>query len=69
IYNPYHEDPVVNIFANVPENYTIQSGDSLLQISRIFFGDTSMVSRIMEINNIADANMIQEGQIILLPQY
>ena len=69
IYNPYHEDPIINIFANVPENYTIQSGDSLLQISRMFFGDTSMVSRIMEINNIADANMIQEGQIILLPQY
>lgn len=60
---------VVATWANVPETYTIQPGDSLLQISRIFFGDGSMVDRIMEVNNIQDPNLITIGQVIILPRY
>ncbi|MCL2854400.1 MAG: LysM peptidoglycan-binding domain-containing protein [Defluviitaleaceae bacterium] len=69
--NIFTQDPdqAVAVWANVPETYTIQPGDSLLQISRIFFGDTSMVDRIMELNNIADANLITVGQVIVLPRY
>jgi len=69
--NVFDPDPsdVVATWANVPETYTIQPGDSLLQISRIFFGDGSMVDRIMEVNNIQDANLITIGQVIILPRY
>ena len=54
---------------NVPTVYTIQPGDSLYQISRMFFGNTDMVARIMELNNITDPNMITAGSVIYLPQY
>jgi len=59
----------VDVFANVPETYTIQPGDSLLGISRMFFGDITMVGRIMEINDILDPDHIVIGQIITLPRY
>ncbi|MCL2169761.1 MAG: LysM peptidoglycan-binding domain-containing protein, partial [Defluviitaleaceae bacterium] len=54
--------------ANVPEYYVVQTGDTLLWISRMFFGDASMVDRIMELNNITDANMINIGDTLILPR-
>ena len=54
--------------SNVPQSYVIQPGDSLLQISRMFFGDINMVAAIMELNNITDPNLISIGQEILLPR-
>jgi len=60
---------VVNVFANVPETYTIQPGDSLIAISRRFFGDITMVGRIMEVNDIIDPDRIVIGQVIYLPRY
>jgi len=54
--------------SNVPHSYVIQPGDSLLQISRMFFGDINMVSAIMELNEITDPNLITSGQEILLPR-
>ncbi|MCL2397667.1 MAG: LysM peptidoglycan-binding domain-containing protein [Defluviitaleaceae bacterium] len=61
--------PAVTTFANLPETYTIQPGDSLLAISRMFYGDATMVYRIMEINDIEDPDHIIIGQIIYLPSY
>ena len=54
--------------SNVPHSYIIQPGDSLLEISRMFFGDINMVAAIMELNDIADPNMIAIGREILLPR-
>jgi len=61
--------PAVTVFANLPETYIVQSGDSLLSISNMFYGDNSMVNRIMEVNNIEDANHIVVGQVLYLPTY
>jgi nucleoid-associated protein YgaU len=63
------EQPARPVFANVPERYVVQAGDSLYQISRMFYGTTDMVQRIMELNNITDANNITAGMELLLPQY
>jgi proteasome lid subunit RPN8/RPN11 len=65
---PPETTPAMSL-ANVPESYTIQPGDSLLQISRMFFGDANMVDRIMELNNIEDPNHIVIGQTLILPRY
>ena len=62
-------EPEQAVAFNVPESYIIQPGDSLLQISRMFYGDIHMVERIMEINNIDDPDMVVVGQTILLPQH
>jgi len=61
--------PTVPVFANIPETYTIQPGDSLFAISNMFFGDASMVERIMEVNDIEDPNHILVGQVLILPTY
>ena len=56
-------------FANLPETYTIQPGDTLFAVSQMFYGDISMVARIMELNNIEDPNHIIIGQVLVLPRY
>ena len=65
----YEYVPFVPTFANLPETYTIQPGDSLIGISRMFYGDIGMVGRIMEINGIVDPDHIVAGQVIYLPSY
>ena len=52
----------------IPEVYTIEQGDSLLYISRKFYGTTEMVSRIIELNGIDNPNMLQVGKTIWLPR-
>jgi len=56
-------------FANIPATYTIQPGDTLFAVSQMFYGDISMVTRIMEFNNIDDPNHIVIGQVLYLPEY
>jgi nucleoid-associated protein YgaU len=56
-------------FANIPDTYTIQPGDTLFAVSQMFYGDISMVTRIMELNNIQDPNHIVIGQVLYLPAY
>lgn len=47
--------------------YIVESGDSLGYISRRFYGDNSGISRIMEANDIWNADMIYEGQALWIP--
>ncbi len=47
--------------------YTVESGDSLGFISRKFYGDNSGIGKIMEANGLANADMIFEGQMLLIP--
>lgn len=49
------------------EEYSIQIGDTLIQICRNRYGDESMVKTVCEMNGISDPNNIQIGQKILLP--
>ncbi|MCL2573503.1 MAG: LysM domain-containing protein [Defluviitaleaceae bacterium] len=62
-------DQVTPAFANIPETYTIQAGDTLFAVAQMFFGDIGMVARIMEVNNIEDPNHIIIGQVLILPEY
>ena len=50
-----------------PESYQVQKGDSLIAISRRFYGTDEKVIEICSLNNIKDPNQIQPGQNILLP--
>ena len=50
-----------------PESYQVQKGDSLIAISRRFYGTDEKVIEISRLNNIKDPNQIQPGQNILLP--
>ena len=50
------------------KKYTVESGDSLGYISRKFYGDNSGIEPIMELNGLADADRIYEGQILWLPE-
>ena len=60
-------DNMVSALAEVPESYEVKRGDSLAEICRRFYGDTSRLYEICRLNNIADPNQIQYGQNILLP--
>ena len=50
-----------------PESYQVQKGDSLIAISRRFYGTDEKVIEICRLNNIKDPNQIRPGQNILLP--
>ena len=50
-----------------PESYQVQKVDSLIAISRRFYGTDEKVIEICRLNNIKDPNQIQPGQNILLP--
>lgn len=47
--------------------YTVEAGDSLGYISAKYYGDKSGVNKIMNANALTDANMIYEGQALLIP--
>ena len=47
--------------------YVVKSGETLTDISRRVYNDVSRVDEIMAANDIDDADMIYEGQKILLP--
>ncbi len=55
------------VAAQTPQEYTIQIGDTLIQICRSHYGDESRVKDVCAMNGIADPNNIQVGQKILLP--
>jgi LysM repeat protein len=47
--------------------YTVKAGDSLLGISHKFYNSANYISKIKELNNIEDENMIYIGQKLILP--
>lgn len=53
--------------ASTGVTYTVQAGDSLYSISRRFYGTEAMVSKIQELNQLTNADLIKEGQTLLLP--
>lgn len=53
--------------AVVYKEHIVEKGDSLLTISRRYYGNKSMVSEIMKLNDIDDMDKIYEGQKIKLP--
>ncbi len=47
--------------------YRVEGGDSVAYISRKFYGDTSGINRIIEANDLENADLIYEGQALLIP--
>lgn len=47
--------------------YVVQAGDSLSSISRRFYGTDAFVRTIQELNQLSDADLIQAGQVLVLP--
>lgn len=67
---PKPEEPVqeaVSSAVREPERYRVQKGDTLLEISRLRYGNDEMVQKICEINGLEDGDKIYVGEIILLP--
>lgn len=52
---------------NRPASYTVQPGDTLIKISRQFYGSSGMVMQIKEANALDDINKIYIGQELKLP--
>ncbi len=48
-------------------SYTVQHGDTLSQIAKNIYGDAKKYPLIQKANNIADANKIWVGQVLILP--
>ncbi|MCL2461779.1 MAG: LysM peptidoglycan-binding domain-containing protein [Defluviitaleaceae bacterium] len=48
-------------------NYTVQAGDTLNSISLQFYGDKGEVQKIMDANDIQDANLIYAGEQLVIP--
>jgi LysM repeat protein len=44
-----------------------RAGDSLSAISRRFYGTDAFVRTIQELNQLSDADLIQAGQVLILP--
>ncbi len=74
--NTTTENPSSNNEANsnetskreIPDTYKVQQGDSLLSISQKFYGNRTMVKRIMEFNNMDDPDKIYFGKVLKLPK-
>lgn len=49
------------------KTYCVESGDSLGYISTKFYGTSTAVKKIMEANDLVDADKIFEGQMLLIP--
>jgi len=56
------------VINELPEYYIVQSGDSLLAISKKFYGATNMMDDIIELNKIKDPNSIISGTRLVLPK-
>jgi len=67
-YQPDENIDTAPVFAVIPETYTIQYGDSLIAISRRFFGGDDMVEEIMALNGIYNPDHIVAGRTIALPR-
>lgn len=61
------EIPTVEAAVNRPASYTVQPGDTLIEISKKFYGSSQMVMRIKEANGLDDVNKIYIGQELTLP--
>lgn len=63
------EEQVQETAAETPvyEEYVVQAGDTLANISRKRYGTDEMVEQICKLNEIMNGDYIQEGEIILLP--
>lgn len=48
-------------------SYTIQAGDNLSKVSRLFYGDANKYQAIADANNLSDPNKIHPGETLKIP--
>jgi len=67
VVEPAIAEPVVTVRG--PESYTIQDGDTLEKISKLFFGKASLWTKIYDANRdkLSAPGKIYPGQVILIP--
>lgn len=65
--NPSQEPQLTAAPEPVCRDYIVQAGDTLTQISLLFYGDREHVTQICEINGLANPDELEVGQKILLP--
>jgi|GEM_PF-233232 len=65
--SPESSEPLESSENVIPEYYIVQQGDNLIQISLKFYGTRDMAKKIMEVNNMTDADKIYYGKKIKLP--
>lgn len=49
------------------QTYTIQAGDNLSKVSKLFYGNANKYEEIAKASGLADANKIQVGQEVTIP--
>lgn len=49
------------------QSYTIEAGDNLSKVSKLFYGNANKYEAIAKANGMEDANKIQVGQKIMVP--
>jgi len=49
------------------KEHVVKKGDSMSSITRIYYGDTSLIDALCKYNNISDPNKIVQGQVIKIP--
>ncbi len=65
---PATEEPAAPAFAQSdPKTYTVQAGDTLIYISRYFYGTDAHVEEIMKANDLSSPNQLIEGKTIIIP--
>lgn len=53
---------------NQEKTHTVTSGESLWTIAEKYYGDGFAWTKIVEANNLANANDIEEGQVLVIPE-
>lgn len=52
----------------IPRTYTVQKGDTLSHIAKLFFGDARKWRVILSANNLKSANTLRVGMVLTIPQ-
>ncbi len=65
--DPEEEEVTLTLPVGTGVIYVVRAGDSLYSISRRFYGTDEMVSVIQQLNELSNADLIKEGQELLLP--
>src|SRR4029077_18597838 len=57
----------VLVIPNISHTYTVVAGDALSGIAQRFYGDTSQVTMLAAVNAISDPDVIEVGEVLVIP--
>lgn len=53
---------------NLPGKYTVKEGDTLFTVAEKYYKDGSLYTEIVKVNNLANENAIETGQVLEIPK-